>query len=848
MPLNRKIRLKTAIILPFILIFLFMILAMAAVQTYRYEQTVQELSTKQLAYLTDSITQRLSDFLHRPFFANQMMAYSVGFHHLYQPNDVSKIEDFIRATAKPVGQNIPQIDVLSFGGLQGEFVGLRKDTSEQYSLMLKDGRTNNKLVIYQTPVIDQNIRTIIDNYDPRIRPWYIPVAEKATPQWSSIYTNMDEKQEITLSALSPIFQNKTFIGVMVSDVKLNTFNQFLFELKQRMNADVYVMDAQQRLIAHSSDGSIVSWGTSSTPKGERLLASENRNPIIRRSAERWAEQGLDDGVFTTYINQQRYFNQASTFNEQYGLTWYISVSIAERDLLGNLPEHQKTSWVIGLLVSLIGLLLGLVTLNRVANPIISTASAARQLANGNWAASMPKPGSIYETSMLVQAFIEMTNNLKASFKALRSQLVHDSLTQLLSREGMIESCGTLSQLNGGLILVGIDKFRDINDSLGHHQADQLLIAMAQRLKLTFPDPALIARIGGDEFAIYLPEIKKQDSLKKVATDILKLFTSPFSMPNGNIAVNVSIGIVHLNLEEPNMMVWLRNGSIALSNAKIDHTHISFYSPEMANISRKRMQMVTQIKLALDNQEFVPFYQPIVDLHSGEVLGAEALARWISPELGLISPMEFIPIAEESGLISAIGEQILRQACIDTVQGITDKKWPASFHIHVNLSVNQLSHPDFIAQLHGVLEESKLNPANLTLEITESRIVDNDPVILNNMLELKKSGIHIAIDDFGTGYSSLAYLHKLPFDCLKIDREFIAQLSSNHLDNSVVAAIVNMTRGFKVELVAEGIETQEQVDLLIQLNCPRGQGFLFSKPISYHDWPTDLVNMKQSETK
>lgn len=450
MPLKRQIRLKTAIILPFVLTFLFMILAMAAVQTYRYEQTVKELSSKKLSYLTDSISQRLSDFLNRPFFANQMIAYNVGFHHLYQLNDVSRIEDFIRAAANPIGNNIQQIDVVGFGGVNGEYVGLRRDAPEQYSLMLKDARTDDKLVIYQTAAKNDQLRTVIDNYDPRVRPWFRPVAQKPSPQWSSVYTNMDEKQEITLSALSPVFQDKRFIGVMVSDVKLNTFNQFLSELKQRMNADVYVMDKQHRLIAHSGEGSVVSWGTPLSPKGERLFASENRNPIIRSSAEQLDLQGLNVGTFTTHVNQQRYFNQASAFTDQYGLTWYISVSIAEGDLLGSLPENQKTSWAIGLLVSLVGLGLGLMALNRVANPIISTASAARQLANGDWTASMPKPGKIYETSLLVQAFIEMTNSLKASFKALRSQLVYDSLTQLLSREGLVEHCHQIPQLNGAL--------------------------------------------------------------------------------------------------------------------------------------------------------------------------------------------------------------------------------------------------------------------------------------------------------------------------------------------------------------------------------------------------------------
>lgn len=197
---------------------------------------------------------------------------------------------------------------------------------------------------------------------------------------------------------------------------------------------------------------------------------------------------------------------------------------------------------------------------------------------------------------------------------------------------------------------------------------------------------------------------------------------------------------------------------------------------------------------------------------------------------MISPLDFIPIAEESGFIGAIGQQILSQACHDTVNGIKDGQWDQHFHLHVNLSVHQRSQHDLIDLLKYTLEQSSLSANNLTLEITESRLVDNDPVTIQNIQAIHDLGIHIAIDDFGTGYSSLAYLHKLPFDCLKIDRTFINKLNQQQLDDSIVAAIINMTRGMNVELVAEGIETVEQAEPLKQLDFPLGQGFLYSRPL------------------
>lgn len=843
MSTTTNITLRTAVVLPFVMIFILTIGVIITVQKNSYEEMVVDISDKQLSALTDNVTLELNEFLSKPFEASLALSHSIGFNHLYTPGDTSEIELFFLSSFKDLYQSLPQLDVIGFGGEHAEYAGFRKEANSGYTLMIQDDRTDQKLVIYRGQVMSKDIRSVINGYDPRIRPWYAPVAKTHTPMWSSIYANADERQEITLSALTPVFQDKQFQGVVVTDVKIDTFNNFLSQQQGETNAIIFVVDDKQRLVAHSTGGSVVSWGTPFSKKGDRLLATESANPIIKASAEYVNQQELNEQEriqrFTLDILGERYFHHLTPYTDEFGLNWQIAVAISESDLLGKLPQSQRHSWIIGIIVSSLGIILGMLAFNRVVAPITSTADAAKHLAKGDWDSHMPKPGNIYETSMLVYAFNEMANNLKASFRALRTQLLYDSLTKLYSREGLIDTCDSLNKLDGTLMLIGINKFRDINDSLGHYKGDQLLVIISERLKSVFPDDCYLSRIGGDEFAIYLPPPQSDEQNRLTANRIRQTFASPFIIEHESILVNISVGIVN-DGPSNNMTVWLRNGSIALSKAKQEPTQISYYSPEMADISRKRTLMLSQIKEALENHEFVPFYQPIIDLQTGEVIGAEALARWLSPQSGLISPLEFIPIAEENGLIGQIGEQILTQACNDAVQGIHKGKWGSQFHLHVNLSVNQLSQPDFISSLQKVLESSRLHPNNLTLEITESRIVDNDPITIQNMQAIRELGVKIAIDDFGTGYSSLAYLHKLPFDCLKIDRTFVNKLTPDGLDTSIVAAVINMTRGMKVDIVAEGVETIEQAQMLAKLNCTLAQGFLYSRPVPFDEWPTNLV--------
>ncbi|UPR52266.1 EAL domain-containing protein [Vibrio cyclitrophicus] len=847
MSLKTQITLRSAVVLPFVMIFLFTMGVMVFTQKLSYKEMVSDVSARQLTSLTDNVHQSLSNFLEKPFHANLSLSHNIGYHHLYQAGNLSKVQDYIFYTFSDHYTAVPQLDVIGFGSEDGNYVGFRKEANKGYTLMVQDERTNDQLVIYRGSNISEDIRSVISGYDPRIRPWYTPVATQKKAVWSPIYANADERQEITLSALAPIYDDNEFKAVVVSDIKINTFNAFLRKLKDRTDASVYIIDKQQRLVAHSGGGSVVSWGTGKTDKGQRLLATESANPVIRESASYVDQFHLIDNLgeqrFNFRLDNERYFNQITPYEDEHGLTWFIGVSIPESYLLGELPENQRNSWLLGLALSCLGVIAGLVAFNRVTQPITSTADAAKRLANGDWDTSMPKTGHIYETSMLVESFNEMANNLKASFHALQSQLTYDSLTKLYSREGFIDAAKKHpDNEEGTLYLIGIDRFRDINDSLGHYNGDQLLIIAAARLRGTLPSEYLLARTGGDEFAIYAPNVTQSDDVQLLTNRLLQTFASPFSMESESVVIKVSMGIVNVsNLHDITLL--LRSSSIALSNAKQDKTSVSIYSPEMGNASRHRTKMLTRMNRAIELQQFEPFYQPIIDLESGSTIGAEALARWITDE-GVISPLEFIPLAEENGLIYDIGKQILHKSCRDTAIAIESGKWSKDFSIHVNLSVDQLSESGFVEQVKGTLRDTKLPASNLTLEITESRIVDNDPTIIDNMLTLKALGISIAIDDFGTGYSSLAYLQKLPFDCLKIDRSFVSKLNKESLDSSIVAAIVNITKGFKVSLVAEGVETQQQAELLKQLQCPLAQGFLYSRPVPFDQWPTDLSNTKQ----
>ena len=496
-----------------------------------------------------------------------------------------------------------------------------------------------------------------------------------------------------------------------------------------------------------------------------------------------------------------------------------------------------------MLLALSGLIVGIYLITQVTKPIFTTANAARNIASGNWNSKVEAKGSIYETTMLINAFNDMTKKLQSSFEAMRQQITFDALTQVLSRQGLTEYSRTMlddqHDNEQGLLVIGINNFRDINDSLGILEGDQLLKSITERLQTTFTaTDSAIGRVGGDEFGLFFSNVENLEQLQQHALDVQACFMTPFHVNSTGTLISISIGLVYGDLRCDSMTRWLRNASIALGQAKKNNLNISLYTPEMAEASQHKARITAELSSAIENNEMVPFYQPIIEVKTGRIIGAEALIRWFNPQRGMVSPLDFIPLAEDNGMIIPIGAQILKQACLDTVERMNLGLWATDFHMHVNLSVCQLTQDNFLTELELILQQTSMPPQNLTLEITESRLVNHDKSTTNTMQQIRDLGIQIAIDDFGTGYSSLAYIHKLPFDVLKVDRSFIKDLTAENIDSSIAAAVYNMTKGFNIILVAEGIETQEQAELLTKLKYDHAQGFLYSRPLPLNQWPTE----------
>jgi diguanylate cyclase (GGDEF)-like protein len=405
---------------------------------------------------------------------------------------------------------------------------------------------------------------------------------------------------------------------------------------------------------------------------------------------------------------------------------------------------------------------------------------------------------------------------------------HDALTDLPNRVLLRERLEhELKRVKRGeclaVLCLDLDQFKSINDALGHPIGDELLKLVADRLRGCTREPDTVARLGGDEFAIIMTQMQKPNDAAALSKRIRESIIRPFQIEGHQIVTDISIGISIApdDAVEPDPL--LRNADMALYGAKADgRGTYRYFEPEMNTRMRARRELEIDLRRALVNKEFELHYQPLVNLQTNEVNGFEALLRWNNPARGLVSPADFIPIAEETGLIIPLGEWVLKAACYEAVD------WPDHIKVAVNLSPTQLNNRNLLSAVTGALSETGMPPHKLQLEITETVLLQNTFATLATLHELRKIGVQIALDDFGTGYSSLSYLRSFPFDKIKIDRSFIQDLSKGEEPVAIVQAVANLAKCLNMASTAEGVETQQQRDLLQAMGCTEMQGYLFSR--------------------
>jgi diguanylate cyclase (GGDEF)-like protein len=470
-----------------------------------------------------------------------------------------------------------------------------------------------------------------------------------------------------------------------------------------------------------------------------------------------------------------------------------------------------------------------------------------------------KPINWVMLSYRVRYMLRASNAFQALKKAeeqIRHLAFYDGLTGLAKRELFIDRLekslciAKRRKSTLAVLFLDLDRFKRINDTLGHHIGDLLLKEVAERIRnsvrcedslgrfIIEENRVCTSRIGGDEFVLLLTHLPRPDVAAKVAERIVESFSESFNLEGHEVHVTTSVGISLYPHDGEEAETLMKNADTAMYEAKRKgRNNLQFFREELNSISSERLTLENDLRSALEKEEFLLHYQPQIDLRTGQITGAEALIRWQHPGRGLLYPATFIEIAEDSGLIRPMTEWVIRAACRQNKAWQDDGLLPIA--VAVNLSGHQFCLQDLETIVSSSLEESGLAACHLEVELTESVLMENKEGAVEVLQALKNLGVSIAIDDFGTGYSSLAYLRNFPIDTLKIDKSFVQDVSADSDDASITQAIIALAHSLQLGVIAEGVETEEQLDFLKKFNCRTGQGFLFSRPVSAADFTLQL---------
>ena len=735
-----------------------------------------------------------------------------------------------------VYQGDMKLNLLQFGSVQGDYIGVshkNKGDKNEY-LTLKNAETHNILTAYEGATARSLVTMQDKEYKLDNRPWYQSVYENKKPLWTPVYRDKNSKKELGIAYSIPAFDNNgDFIGVIASELHLQNLSKMLRELRPYRNSKLLIVDKHNQIIASSVH-------SLAAPEKSSLTLptlSENNSPVIRRIARSLGDAAPNQVINMT-IGEEHYYASRFPVSDISGeLKWQAVVIIPASAIVNTVKLHDNFMIAALLLTFLLSAALVHVVLSRITSPLRQIARKTKDLESGQWASG----GTQYqfqEIAELESGFKHLSQRLTDSFEEMRKKIEFDAASGLYTRSGLLNDQRIYHHHNL-VALVHVTNMKSIMNTLGNKYADEFITEFLRQAQTVLPTNIIAARDNIDKFIIVFPGINQESDYVKYQTIINSLFSlNNKAGKNGKTTVlfTGNAGMVLQDITPETVNDILMHAWIALRHAeKSGNAQSCLYSPQMLETELTNIHLHDSFSGAMASNELYLVIQPIVGKDDLEFCTAgECLVRWHSEQLGEIPPEDFIPVAEESGLIIPLGRWIIEEACRE-LAAMIQRGAPDNFRLHINISAIQLLQQGFAWHLMDTIQLHGLKNENICIEITES-VLDRDMTQACQVLNyLRRHHILICLDDFGAGFSSLSYLHSIPFDIIKISRHLISNRLQNEKSICVFNSLLILAKGFEVPLIAIGIEDADMREHFFALGCDQVQGYHLANPAPFTSW-------------
>ncbi|MGU3415524.1 EAL domain-containing protein [Enterobacteriaceae bacterium C34A] len=825
--------LTKAILLTLLVTFCVVLTTMYAFLHYEGYAFLDTISEQILNAKKANIERTINNYINVPQQSNAIVVHAIS----QQDSSTLSVRDLAGLLVNTINNVFSErdyLDMVEFGRPNGDFIGVSHDRLQDNYLALRDAGTADKLTFHSDFSLDSAVEKVIPAYEPQKREWYNVVKEDRRSHWTRPFRDYDDAQTAGIAWSSPAFdRNGVFAGVVASELHFDELNQNLQQFRPFPDSILLIVNAKNELVA------------SSVPSLAKAMFKGSHDDLSLQTLEQTAVPEIiaagnalkqkHTGMMSVQVKGKPYYVDTFTVQDQEAQLHWKGVIVSPATAITStiLGYGQVMMLVLFVACGLGFLAVGLV-LSRATRPLQEIARKADELVTHRWAPSVHKR-HFPEIASLETTFMALSHKLAESFEIQRKKVEEDEITGLWTRSGLQQQPSLYKRRNM-VGLVHISNMYSIVNALGTEFGDAFFSEFIARLRDLLPTDTLIARDTTDKLLVIFPGMNQHKDYLRYRSALESLFmgeTHEQHMTEKKYVYTGNVGMLLDTLTEENFSDIRRGVGMALQRAQaLGNGVVELYSREMYEKELYNIKLHEQLNDAIHKHEFHLVLQPIIDQENeAHCREGECLLRWHSEAMGDISPAQFIPLAEESGLIVPLGKWVVEEACRELAAMIA-RGAPQDFLLHINVSAIQLLQQDFAWHLMDSVRMSGLENSNICIEITESVLMQDMQRISKMLGYLRRHGISISLDDFGSGFSSLSYLHALPFDSIKIDRNFVMGVTGDEKAQSVINSLIVLASGFNVPLIAEGIEDESVKLKLRELGCNKGQGYYFRRPAAF----------------